>query len=179
MNIHIQTEKFIIRDIEEDDLEGMYDLDSNPRVHKYLGGNPIKTKDQARDIIKNIREQYDTNGIGRWAIEDLKTNEFIGWTGFKHETKLRPDRAYIDIGYRLREKFWGKGIATETGLACINHGFEVLKYKNVFGCAEVEHTASNIVLQKIGLTYIEDFKFEDHDLHWYGLTNRQWASAQI
>ena len=174
MKIHLQTKDFITRDIEEDDLEGMFDLDSNSRVHKYLGENPIKTKDQARDIIKNIREQYDTNGIGRWAIEDKKTGEFIGWTGFRLEGKLRPDREYIDIGYRLREKFWGKGIATETALACLKYGFETLNYDKICGCAEIEHIASNKILQKIGLKYIEDFKFEKHNLHWYVLTQEEW-----
>jgi len=176
MKIHLQTKRCIIRDIEDFDLEGMFDLDSNPNVHKFLGNKPISTRKEAQDTIANIREQYDKFGIGRWAIEDKATNEFIGWTGFKREEKLRPDRVYIDIGYRLREQFWGKGLASETALACLNYGFETLNFEEVCGCADKAHIASNKILQKIGLRYKEDFKFEEHDLYWYTLKKSEWKS---
>ncbi len=174
MKIHLETERCIIRDLEESDLDGMFDLDSNVNVHKFLGKNPIKTKDEALEIIKNIRGQYKDFGIGRWAIEDKATNDFIGWTGFKREKKLRPDRVYIDIGYRLREKFWGKGIGTETALACLKYGFETLSFDEVCGCADIDHTASNAILRKIGLQYIEDFEFKGISLHWYALKKSEW-----
>jgi ribosomal-protein-alanine N-acetyltransferase len=176
MKIHLQTKRCIIRDIEESDLEGMFDLDSNPNVHKYLGNSPISTRKEAQEIIANIREQYKKFGIGRWAIEDKATGDFIGWTGFKREEKLRPDRVYIDIGYRLREKFWGKGIGTETALACLNFGFETLNFEEVCGCADTDHIASNNILRKIGLNYIEDFTFEGDNLHWYTLKKSEWNS---
>lgn len=177
MKIHLQTERFNIRDIEEYDLDGMFDLDSNPNVHKFLGNSPIKTREEAKDMINNIRAQYQTFGIGRWVIADKETDEFIGWTGFKREEKLRADRVYIDLGYRLLEKFWGQGIATETALACLKHGFETLKYKEIYGCADIDHTASNRVLQKIGLSYIEDFEFDGIPLHWYGLKKSEWKHS--
>jgi ribosomal-protein-alanine N-acetyltransferase len=174
LKTHFQTKRFNIRDIEEYDLDGMFDLDSNPNVHKFLGNSPIKTLEEAKDMINKIKAQYQKFGIGRWAIADKKSNEFIGWTGFKREEKLRPDRVYIDLGYRLREKFWGKGIATETALACLNYGFETLNYEEIFACADINHKASNRILQKIGLNYIEDFEFEGLFLHWYGLKEAEW-----
>jgi len=176
MTIHLETERCIIRDLEDFDLEGLFDLDSNPKVHKFLGNSPISTKKEAQEIIENIRSKYQKFGIGRWAIQDKITNDFIGWTGFKHEEKLRPDRVYTDIGYRLREKYWGKGIGTETALACLNYGFEALNLEEVCGCADTNHIASNTILRKIGLNYIEDFRFESHRLHWYTLKKSDWKS---
>lgn len=166
MNIHLQTKRFNIRDIEESDLEGMYDMDSNPKVHQFLGNSPIQTRGEAKLMIENIRDQYIKNGIGRWAIADKNNNELIDWTGFKQEEKLRSDRTYIDIGYRLREKYWGKGIATETALACLHYGFEKLNFKELFACANIDHVASNKILQKIGLKHIEDFEYDGIQLHW-------------
>lgn len=169
MNTHFHTKRYIIRDIEESDAEGMFDMDSNHNVHKFLGNKPISKLEEAEDMIKVIRAQYKQFGMGRWAIEDKETKEFIGWTGFKREEMLRPDRVYIDLGYRLREKFWGKGIATETASACLNYGFKILKYDAIFACADLDHKASNRILQKIGLLYIEDFNFEGTNLQWYGM----------
>lgn len=73
----------------------MFDMDSNPKVHEFLGKKPITSLKEAEDIIENIQWQHKQFGIGRWAIADKNKNEFIGWTGFKREEKLRQDRVYI------------------------------------------------------------------------------------
>ena len=179
MKIHFQTERFVIRDIEDYDLDGMFEMDSNPNVHKFLGNKPITKPEKAEEIIKNIKWQYEKVGIGRWAIADKNSDEFIGWTGFKREEKLRPDRVYIDLGYRLREKYWGQGIATETALACLDYGFKNLNFQEIYACADIDHNASNKILKKIGLKYIEDFEFEGDKLHWYGIKLTEWKTKQI
>ena len=55
MKIHIETKRLIIRDIEEFDVRGIYDLDSDPEVHEFLGKRPINTMEQAADEIEFIR----------------------------------------------------------------------------------------------------------------------------
>lgn len=172
MNILFQTNRFTIRNIEKYDAEAMFDMDSNPKVHEFLGKKPISSLKEAEDMIQNIQWQHKQFGIGRWAIADKNTNEFIGWTGFKREEKLRPDRVYVDLGYRLREKYWGQGIATETALACLDYGFKRLNFQNIYACTDFDNTASNKVLKKIGMTYLEDFEFEGIRLHWYGIKKR-------
>ena len=126
MKIHIETERLIIRDLEAFDAKGIFELDSNPKVHEFLGKNPIKTIEEAEGVINGIRQHYKENGIGRWAIVDKKTNDFIGWTGLKNEQNLRENFSYYDLGFRLRNKYWGKGIATEAAIACLNYGFDTL-----------------------------------------------------
>jgi ribosomal-protein-alanine N-acetyltransferase len=101
MNIHVETERFLLRDIEEFDVQGIYDLDSDPEVHEFLGKKPIKTMEEAEKVNAYIRGQYSSNGIGRWAIEDKSTGDFIGWSGLKYEEEVR-DYEYYDIGYRIQ-----------------------------------------------------------------------------
>ena len=61
----------------------MYELDADPEVHKYLGNKPVTNREQTVEVINFIRQQYIHNGIGRWAIIDKKSKEFLGWTGLK------------------------------------------------------------------------------------------------
>lgn len=68
MNIYAETERLILREILPTDIDGMFELDSDPEVHKYLGNKPIKDKVQIPDMIDFIRKQYVEHGIGRWAI---------------------------------------------------------------------------------------------------------------
>ncbi len=113
MKIFVKTRRLILREIIEDDLIGLYELDSDPEVHRYLGNNPVQNIDQSKEIIKFIHQLYEETGIGRWAIIDRETKEFIGWSGLKYEKSLRKKFNYYDLGYRLRRKYWGKGIATK------------------------------------------------------------------
>ena len=51
MKFYLETKRLILRELLDTDLEGMFALDSNATVHKYLGNNPITTKDQAAENI--------------------------------------------------------------------------------------------------------------------------------
>ena len=42
MNIKIETERFYLREVIPSDENGIFELDSNPAVHTYLGNNPIQ-----------------------------------------------------------------------------------------------------------------------------------------
>lgn len=176
MKIHVETDRFILRDVEESDVQGIFDLDSDPEVHTYLGTPPIQTLDEARDIIEYIRKQYEDNGIGRWAVIDKKSSEFVGWTGLKYEQELRSEFDYYDIGYRLKRKFWGQGIATLTAAESLWYGFEQMDLDEICGAAEIEHKVSNHILQKIGLRYVEQFVFEGATANFYRITKSQWLS---
>ena len=174
MNVHIETERLILRDLEEYDAKGIFELDSDPEVHEFLGKKPIKTIEEAKQVIDFIRNQYVQNGIGRWAIIDKKTGDFIGWSGLKYEQGLRKDFSYYDLGYRLRKKYWGNGIATETAIESLKYGFEKLDLKEIGAAAEVNHLASNKILKKIGLKFIDTFDFEGSPHNWYNIRKIEW-----
>ena len=167
MKIHVETDRLILRDIEEYDAAGIFKLDSDPDVHEYLGKKPIQRIEAAVEAIAYIRKQYQQNGIGRWAIMDKETEDFIGWTGLKYEQSLRKEFSYYDLGYRLRKEYWGKGIATETAMASLQYGFERLNLKEIGAAAAVEHLASNKILSNIGMQQIETFDFEGEAHNWY------------
>ncbi|MEZ4756664.1 MAG: GNAT family N-acetyltransferase [Flavobacteriales bacterium] len=166
--VHLHTERLILRDLEERDVDGIFALDSDPEVLRYIGTPVMTDRSEAAHVIAMVRRQYEENGIGRWAMELRSTGEFVGWCGLKWEQHIRPF-AYYDIGYRLIRKHWGQGYATEAASACLRHGFEVLGYPEICAAAEAEHHASNRILQKIGLKQGEPFVFEGKVCNWYSL----------
>ena len=170
MKIHVETERFYLREVLENDIDGFFELDSDPEVHRYLGNKPISDKNKLLDLIRYIQQQYFENGIGRWAIVDKQTNEFIGWCGLKLVKETINNKSdYYDLGYRLIRKYWGKGIATETAKASIDYGFNVLKLNEIIGAIHCENKASNNVVKKLGFELIETFYF-DNELHnWHSL----------
>ncbi len=54
MKLHIETEKYYLRDLEERDAEGMFLMDSDPDVMKYLGNEPPKTMEDVQNTLVRI-----------------------------------------------------------------------------------------------------------------------------
>ena len=54
MNIIIETERLILREFTIDDVEAVYEFNSNIELHKYTGDEIIKSKERAKEIITNI-----------------------------------------------------------------------------------------------------------------------------
>jgi len=175
MAFNIETKRLLLREMRVEDVDGMFALDSNPNVHKYLGNKPIKTKAEAHKIIERILQQYKEHGIGRFAVIEKVTGEFIGWSGIKLNTEYNMNgfSKYYDIGYRLIERFWGKGYATESGKASIGYAFNTMKLPELYAVTEIGNEASHKALLKIGLCYKNNFFFEEEqmNLRWYKIKN--------
>lgn len=176
MKIFIETERLLLREIHESDIDDLFELDSDPEVHRFLGNRPVKDKQDVTDIIKSIRDQYVHNGIGRWAVIERNTGDFIGWSGLKFVREIiNQHRDFHDIGYRLKRKFWGNGYATESAIASLQFGFNQLNLDEIYAAANIENEASNRILKKIGLTLLEKFTYDGAIHNWYRMKKGEWA----
>jgi RimJ/RimL family protein N-acetyltransferase len=172
----IETPRLILRDILPSDEEGMFRLDSDPRVHRYLGGNTIKTMEEARNTIAFIRRQYADHGIGRWAAIEKASGDFIGWAGLKFITTIENGRTHFhDVGYRLLPAYWGRGYATESAKASLAYAFTTMGLPEVVGTCHELNKASRHILEKCGLTFKEQYFWKDLRCDWLSITKGEWA----
>ena len=159
-----------------DDVDPFFEMDSDPEVHRYLGTQPAQNKDQVADMIKYIRQQYIDNGIGRWAIVDKSTNQFIGWTGLKLVKDIMNNQTnYYDLGYRLIRRYWRQGYATETGPPSLSYGFDILNLNEIIATVNCENAASNKVVEKFGFTLFETFYLHELKHNWYKIHKNDWT----
>lgn len=161
---NIETERTILRKLTKEDATNFYSLNLDEDVLKYTGDKPFENLQTATDFITNY-DQYEKYGVGRLAIIDKKTLEFLGWCGLK----FSEDKNEYDIGFRFYKKHWNKGYATESAIACLNYGFEKLNLKRIIGRAMKENVASIKVLEKIGLKYEKDIEFEGKEAVLYNI----------
>lgn len=157
-----------MRDLLPGDDEGMYRLDSDAEVHRYVGNKPVQTIAHSRDVIAVIRQQYETNGIGRWAVIEKSSGNFIGWSGLKLITEPIDGRSnYLDLGYRFIKEYWGRGYAKETAKASATYAWDVLHADILCGIAHIHNIASINVLQSVGLGFTHFFEFNGDPYAWY------------
>ncbi|MCC2545425.1 GNAT family N-acetyltransferase [Hymenobacter sp. BT175] len=170
MQIFAETERLLLRELLPTDAPGMFELDSDPEVHRYLGNQPVTTIEQSEALIAFVRQQYIDNGMGRWAVVEKQTGEFIGWAGLKLvEGPTNGRTGYPDLGYRFIRRAWGRGYATEAARASLQYGFDVLRLPAIYAIADVQNQGSNHVLRKVGLRFIEEFDLGGVPHNWYEL----------
>lgn len=172
MKRYLETERLILRELLPTDDIGMFELDSDPAVHRFVGKKPVKHIDESRLMIEQIRNQYAANGIGRWAVILKETNEFIGWSGIKLITNsINNHQNFYEIGYRFIQKHWGKGYATEAGLAFVAFAFNEMKVAVLYAYADAGNENSRHILKKLGMQYINSFEYEAEAEVWYEMKN--------
>lgn len=171
MKTSIETERLLLRELLPTDDAGMFELDSNPEVHIYLGNKPVKSIEESREAIANIRQQYLENGVGRWAVILKETGEFIGWSGLKLEKNVNGHEIFYDLGYRFIQKHWGKGYAFETAKAFVDFGFNEMKLPVINAYADFDNLNSRKVLEKVGMKFVNSFELDGTEEVWYELKN--------
>jgi RimJ/RimL family protein N-acetyltransferase len=177
MKFYIETERLILRELQANDAKAFFEMDSNSLVHKYLGNEPIKTREHIHEVIANIQQQYLDNGIGRWAIIEKSSGNFIGWSGVKFRRDEENKHInFYDVGYRLMPEYWGRGYATESCKVALEYGFLILNAKEIIGTANEQNKASLRVLEKCGLKFVEKFMWKDIKCDWLKITKDDWEN---
>ncbi|MCF6141205.1 GNAT family N-acetyltransferase [Flavobacterium sp. K77] len=172
MDLILETDRLLLREMKLSDAEALFEMDRNPKVHEYLWNTPLTDVNEVKNIINSVQEQYKQNKIGRFVMVLKETNEVIGWAGLKFNTEMVNNKIHFyDIGYRLDEKFWGKGYASEASFAWLDYGFKTMKIPVMEAAAHSDNIASNRILQKIGLQMTETYLEDGVSWNWYELKN--------
>jgi RimJ/RimL family protein N-acetyltransferase len=155
----LETQRLVLKWLEPEDIELLVDLDSDPEVMKFITDGKPQTKEHYEKRIPELLKYMAQNpGLGLWTAYLKGTDEFMGWYILKH----LPDNGEVEVGFRIKKKFWGTGYSTEAGKALLKHGFGTLGLKKVAAIVRPDNFASQAVIKKIGLQ-------EKGTGTWYGI----------
>jgi RimJ/RimL family protein N-acetyltransferase len=168
----IETERLWLRRFTLDDVDDSWEMNRQPEVRRYLPGEGGPSRQQVRRLIEeNTLADYQKYGFGRLAIIHKADQRFIGFTGLKY----LPDMDEVDVGYRLRREYWGRGLATEATRPAIAWGFQRLQLPRVIAMAMVGNKASIRVMQKLGMSYWKQIEEAGHAVVCYKLERQDFG----
>jgi RimJ/RimL family protein N-acetyltransferase len=157
--MYLQGRRVRLRQYRIDDFESLLTLSSDPAVMRYLtNGKPSSRQDVEAGIERTLHLQRQFGGrLGLFVAELLKSGEFMGWFFLRPDGADPENARVLELGYRLRKEFWGKGYATEVSRDLIRKAFEELGADCVFAQAHELNRASRRVMEKIGLRFVREF----------------------
>jgi RimJ/RimL family protein N-acetyltransferase len=180
----MSTTRIRLRRLNADDCPLLCLLNNDEGVMTYLDHEPPSTKDINLEVQHIIDSYTSWPQFGRWIAEGIR-GEFFGWFSLAGTEQEMPTT--LELGYRLRRQYWGKGLATEGARLLLDYAFSHnLMVERVIGTTMFVNRRSRRVMEKCGMSHIKTFfpAFEnplpgtEHGEVLYEITKEQWKEQQ-
>lgn len=159
---NLETERLLLRRIDNNDAEEILALRGNPQTMKYIPRPLAKTKEDALEHIAMIEEKIINNTGINWGITIKGESKIIGIIG---HYRISVENHRAEIGYMAFPEFNGKGYMSEAIKAVVTYGFEQLNLHSIEAIIDPENIASERVLQKNG--FVKEAHILENEL-WEG-----------
>ena len=148
----LETDRLVLREVDEADAAFVLELLNSPGFIENIADRGVRTLDAARDYIREkIATSYAEHGFGMWAVVPKRETAPVGLAGLVKRDVL----AHVDVGYAFLEAAWGRGYAEESARAVLDYARERLGLATIVAITTPENRASQRVLEKIGLRYLD------------------------
>jgi RimJ/RimL family protein N-acetyltransferase len=148
-SIVLHTDRLILRQWRDADLEPFAALNADPRVREYFPS--CLTRAESDASAQKIRAAFDARGYGLWAVEVPGGAPFIGFIGLAEPSFTAPFTPCVEIGWRIAHAAWGRGYATEGARAALACAFERLDLAELVSMTTPGNLRSRHVMEKLGM----------------------------
>ncbi|UYL10465.1 GNAT family N-acetyltransferase [Bdellovibrio sp. SKB1291214] len=156
----MNSARLTLRRFNLNDFHNMRELEADPEVIRYSPHRyPLsdeKIKERLQLVIENEKSREP---LGIWAAEITDTKDFVGWFML-----LQRDQPYIELGFMIVRRQWGKGFTTEAVKRLTEYALDELKLPGLSAITDEDNHASANVLVKSGFKLIR--QYTDFDKVW-------------
>ncbi|MTI10689.1 GNAT family N-acetyltransferase [Curvivirga aplysinae] len=178
----IETDRLILRPIDEDDKEFIFSMNENAQMMETLPEIPFTSAELRERNDWLLQSEGKIQG-GAWIMLKREDNTPIGSIIFCQmplsEYGVDPVTYtdHVEIGYRCLPETWGKGYTTEAGKAVISYVFENNILNQVTACTDDDNLASQAVLKKIGLKPAGRTDCYGGNFPFFAISKEDWLAS--
>lgn len=175
--MHLETERLLIRDINLDDKQAIFNYRSDAEANKFQSWIPETLEDVEQFIERNNKEFNQPESWYQVLITEKDTKAVIGDIGIHF---FGAENLQTELGITLNKDFQRRGYASEALKGVINFLFSDLKKHRIMASIDPENIDSLKLMKRIG------FRKEGHfvkSLFWknnwtddviYALLREEW-----
>lgn len=170
--ITLNTERLLLRQFRESDLDAYAEMCADAEVMRYLGGKTM-TRAEAWRHMAMIVGHWEFRGYGLWAVEERETGELVGRVGC-----WQPESwPALEVGWTLRRQHWGRGLAQEAARASLNYAFNELRQTHMISLIHSENINSIKLAKRLGERYEGDAEILGVKVSVYGIDRDEWSAS--
>ncbi|QUS55827.1 GNAT family N-acetyltransferase [Pseudovibrio brasiliensis] len=147
----IETERLVLRKWESRDLEGLVEMNADPKVMEFFPA--VMSRPDSERMFERLLLKQEKFGFGTPVVEERATGRFLGLCGLGVPTypEPLPFDPCVEIGWRLIPDAWGRGVAQEAARIWLRFGFETLQLNEVVSFTSRINWRSEKVMLRLGM----------------------------
>jgi [ribosomal protein S5]-alanine N-acetyltransferase len=169
----LETERLILRQFTEDDVEAVFAVIGDPVAMQYYP-RTFTREDAAEWIERNLR-RYGNDEYGLLAVVLKSSGEMIGDCGLSWQ--LADGEPVLELGYHLRRDHWDYGYATEAARATMDYAFRKLAVEKLVSLISAENKPSRRVAERNGMREERQVMHNGLPHLMYALTREAYAQT--
>ncbi len=155
-NIHMETNRLILRPWKMEDLEDFHEYNSIPGLGEMAGWPHHESMEESREVLEKFIAEANV-----FALELIENGKAIGSVTIDW---LDPDpeldfAQVIIMGYDLHKDYWGRGLVPEAVKAVIPYCFETLEADYLRCIILVDNIQSQRAAEKSGFRFWKEWEF--------------------
>ena len=160
-DVAAETARLCLRGWREGDRGAFYAIMNTPAVMAHLGG--VQTPGQWNDACQRMAGFQRDFGHTFWIVEDKASREIQGFCGLKRVNApgTHSLTGQMEIGWRLRESAWGRGIAKEAAIASLDLAFGRFAAPHVVAITVAANFASQGLMARLAMKRRADLDYVD------------------
>jgi RimJ/RimL family protein N-acetyltransferase len=160
----LETPRLRLRELDAGDAELVLRVLNTGGFLRHVGDRGVKDIEQASAYLTaGPRASYAQHGYGLWKVSLKASGEAVGICGLVRRDSLPGP----DLGYAFLPGFENRGLATESSVAVLRHGVEVLGLQRILAIVSADNAASIRVLEKAGMQADGEIEIEGIPLRRY------------
>jgi len=167
----IETDRFILREMTEDDFDAMYAVLADSDIMQHY--QYTFDQERVRGWIRRNIERYKIFGFGLWAVVLKETGEVIGDCGLTMQIingQIRPE-----IGYHIRKDYQRRGYASEAAKAVRDWTFMNTPFNIIYSYMKYANVASYRTAIAYGCRLVDEFEDENNEItKVYAISRDEW-----
>jgi len=164
VDIILETERLILRDIREEDFPAIHQYGSDPEVVKFMLFGPNTEADTKAFIGRTLAQQKaQPRTHYNFALINKKDNRLIGACEVGIDDMKNKEGM---VGYILNRKYWNQGYMTEAASKVVSFGFGQLGLHRITAMCDPGNIGSFRVMEKLGMK--REGYLREHTL-WKGI----------
>jgi [ribosomal protein S5]-alanine N-acetyltransferase len=142
----IKTDEITLRKIVPSDIDSLFEIYNNEKLFVYSPSNLKKNKETVANMIGHFERDFNKKKcIFLGIVRNTNPDFIIGVAEmFDYDSNVN----MITIGYRLNDRFWGKGIATKAVKAMTDYLYNKIGINRIQAFVMPENAKSFNVLKR-------------------------------
>ena len=150
MTLQLETPQLFLRPFVPEDAPLALPWLTDAEIMRYMPTGQDFTLAQVEARIARYIAHQEQHGYSRWLAVERSSSQPIGDAGLLY----LPATQEIELGYRVIQSHWGRGLATEMAAAWVAQAFGPLGLTNLIAFSHPDNLASIRVMEKTGFHFL-------------------------